>query len=83
MSGELTCRVCEVTFADVNALYLHTKAKHGKKAARGILPPRELSLGEELAAAEIAWRCGEEPPAHLKAMFPESFRAIDHTAEGE
>lgn len=58
-------------------LYQHTKAKHGKKAARDIrklMPRPELSLGDELAEAAIAWRCdGTEPPDYLRAMFPDHF----------
>jgi len=78
--GEPTaCEYCGKIVADTSALYQHTKAKHGRKAARGILPPREMSLGEELAEAQIAFAMGEAPPEHLLMMFPEAFsESPDH-----
>jgi len=78
-----TCRHCSGRFADLNALYQHTKAKHGKKVAREVrklMPPPELSLGEELAEAAIAWRCeGTRPPSDLLAMFPDHFAPTKET----
>lgn len=72
-----TCHHCAGRFADLNGLYQHTKAKHGKKVAREVrklMSRPESSLGEELAEAVIAWRSeGIRPPSDLLAMFPDQF----------
>jgi hypothetical protein len=67
------CAHCERAFDNVNSLYQHTKAKHGRKAAKGILPPSEPSLGEELSEALIAYACGEPVDDWIMDMFPDHF----------
>lgn len=69
----MNCAHCDKTFDNVNSLYQHTKAKHGRKAAKGILPPPEKSLGQELAEAIIAHKCGEPVEEYLLSMFPDAF----------
>jgi hypothetical protein len=73
---DVRCPHCAASFTDENGRYQHAKAKHGKKAARELRPAidHEPSLGEELAEAIIAHRCGEPVADYLMEMFPESFR---------
>lgn len=68
------CPCCEREFGEENARYQHVKSKHGKKGVKLLpKPPRELSLGEELAEAMIAYGAGEAVPDYLLSMFPEQF----------
>jgi hypothetical protein len=71
---DVHCPHCTASFADENARYQHAKAKHGKKAARELRPAREQSLGEGLAEAVIAFKCGEEPDPYFVMVFPDAFK---------
>ncbi|WP_152045458.1 hypothetical protein [Aureimonas psammosilenae] len=68
------CPHCAAHLADDNGVYSHIKAKHGKAKARAFrqehMPPREPSIGEELAEALLSARCGDEVPEHIALMFP-------------
>lgn len=70
MADPARCPHCRKPVADANALFQHVKAKHGPAAARVFRQPRE----SESVASELvdAIQSGERP-AHLVAMFPESF----------
>ena len=76
---KIPCSHCAQQFVDANALWQHTKDKHGKKAARAIrhLVPitRESSLAEELVEAIEDFHAGAAPPEHLLTMFPDEFRS--------
>lgn len=70
------CPHCVSSFEDENGLYQHARAKHGQKAARALRPmsQAEPSLADELIEAQVAFAGGEQPPEHLRLMFPDLFR---------
>lgn len=76
------CEHCGRSFGSPSDIWQHTKAKHGKKAARAIrhLVPiaREPSLAEELVEAIADFHAGAAPPEHLLTMFPDEFVRRSH-----
>lgn len=73
------CPNCGRSFADDNAAYQHSKAKHSGKAARAFRQEvrresrteREPSAADELVDALLAAACGEDVPEHIELMFPD------------
>ncbi len=71
MTGLPRCPHCRKTVADANALFQHVKAKHGPAAARVFRQPREAS--DSIASELVDALQSASRPAHLVAMFKESF----------
>lgn len=71
MTDPARCPHCRKSVADSNALFQHVKAKHGPAAARVFRQPREES--DSIASELVDAIQSGERPAHLVAMFPESF----------
>lgn len=69
----MNCSYCQRPFAEANALYQHTRAKHGRDAAAGLMPVPEKSMAEELTDAIVAFKCGEPVDEYLLTMFPDAF----------
>lgn len=74
------CPHCGQSFGDANGLFNHTKAKHGRKAARAVrpVPEREQSMASLLIEAQLQHAMGEPVDDWLMDMFPESFEDPSH-----
>ncbi|WP_449411035.1 hypothetical protein [Methylobacterium komagatae] len=71
MAPKHHCPICNHGLGDLNALYQHVKAKHGKKAARAHRPPveREPSMGDLVAEAQINRALGLPVEPWIAEMF--------------
>lgn len=67
------CPHCPKTFVDQNAVYMHAKAKHGRKLARALRPVRddEPSMADLVIEGIQNRLMGEPNPDWLEAMFGE------------
>lgn len=65
------CPHCERRFADRNGLYLHIKAKHGRKLAASLRPAanREPSMADLVIEAQLARIMGEPVDEDIAEMF--------------
>lgn len=73
------CGACKAGFGSDKAVRLHIGDAHPKAQSVGVYrrtshvdgPDYEPSVGEELADALLAARCGESVPEHIALMFPD------------
>ena len=85
--SRVQCPHCSKSFGDQNAVYMHAKAKHGRKVARALRPDRDddPSMADLVIEGIQNRLCGDPNPEWLEAMFgdviDDNARAL--TTQGE